>query len=161
MGKKLTTQEREQIEAFLKEGKSTTEIAKLVERSPGSVQNVAKAAGHAYGKTNLQNAHARAAYCAEARERIRAKLYQEAEQIIDDLRKPHLVYSFGGKENEFNSKLLDIPDAKARRDLLTSLGIAVDKAELIERNNANAGDDGRGAMLALLEAMGVQVPRPA
>lgn len=160
----VTSEEREQIRALLAEGKGRNNIAKRVGRSRDTVSRIAAEYGHVFGQTAEQNTHARRAYCADARERLRLGLYAEAERLLAKVRQPQTVFQFvveGGqfdKAGRFMQHELEEPEPKAVRELLTAMGIAIDKAEMIEKNNNAGTDDGRGAMLALLEAMGVTMP---
>lgn len=157
----VTQDERQRIVDLLREGKSRNAIVRETGRSNDTVSRIAAQYGFTFGQSAQQKADARRAYCADARERLRLGLLAEAERLLAQLREPQTVFSFvsGGRDNppEFMSEELEEPEPKAKRELLTAIGIAIDKAELIEKNNAG-GDDGRGAMLAFFEAMGVNLP---
>jgi hypothetical protein len=159
-GPHVTRQERDEIIGLLKSGKSANSIAKSTGRSRDTVCRIAAESGHVFGKTNEEKARARSAYCSEARERLRLGLLSEAERLMAQLRDPQKIYAFmGGRDGaQYMERELAEPEPKAKQHLLTAIGIAIDKAELIERNNTAGNDDGRGAMLALLEAMGVKRP---
>lgn len=158
----MTRQEREQILELLDAGKSRNQIAKAVQRSGDTITRIAAEYGHVFGQSNEQKAHARRAYCADARERLRLGLLAEAERLLHQLREPSTVVAFanGGKDfrAEFLTYDMDEPEPKAKRELMTSIGIAIDKAEVIEKNNTAGDDGGKGAMLAFFESMGVKMP---
>lgn len=159
MAAKVTPEEREEIlRLMLEEGKGCGEIARAMGRSPDTISRIAAEYGHVFGVTNEEKANARRAYCAEARERLRLGLVSEAERLMGQLRENYEVHAFGGMDGKLKKGELAEPDARAKRELMTSIGIAIDKAELIERNN-QSDDGGKGAMLALFEAMGVKTTR--
>lgn len=159
-GPLVTRQERERIIELLAQGKSRNSIMRSVKRSGDTVTRIAAEHGHVFGQSNDEKAQARRAYCAEVRERLRLGLLAEGERLLNQLREPALVYSFGGKENTYAEHTLDEPEPKAKQQIMTSIGIAIDKAEMIDKNNATGDDHGKGAMLALFEAMGVKLSPP-
>lgn len=158
---RVTPEERERILELVASGMGANETAKKVGRSQDTVSRIAAESGHVFGKTNEEKARARSAYCSDARERLRLGLLMEAERLMAQLRAPSTVYAFvGGRDGgSYMSQDLPEPEPKAKQQLLTSIGIAIDKAELIEKNNTS-GEDGRGAMLAFFEAMGVAMNNP-
>lgn len=158
-GNRVTLQERERIIELLKAGLGRNKIMAEVSRSADTVSRIAAESGHVFAKKETAANHARRAYCAQARERLRLGLLAEAERLMAQLREPHTVYTWTNVDGEpqLVTATLPEPDPRSKQQLLTSIGIAIDKAELIEHNNqAVNADDGKGAMLAFFEAMGVK-----
>lgn len=115
---RVTDQEREAITAALKTGKSCREIASEFNRSADTISRIARDNGHLFGRTNVSNARAaNLAYGAERRAQVRLRTVEVIEQTIGRFNEPTLVFSFGGKNNDYNEHLLDRPDARTMRDL--------------------------------------------
>ena len=83
---------------------------------------------------------------------LQVKLANTAHHLHDELYQPALVFAFGGRDNEYNEHLLPQPDAKTRRELLTSIAIAVDKVKVIEGFQERDGQ-GRAAVLKLVDTL--------
>lgn len=159
-GPRVTQEERERILELLDQNMGCGEIARATGRSPDTISRIAAEYGHVFGATNEEKARARSAQCAALREELRLGLLSEATRLMGQLRDPHEVYSFGGMTGEMKTGTLSEPDARAKRELMTSIGIAIDKAEVIQRNTDAANSDGgKGAMLTLLESLGVKTER--
>jgi len=50
------------------------------------------------------------------------------------------VYAFGGRDNDYNERLLDRPPTTDIRNLMTSFGIALDKHLKLDDHDAEDGD---------------------
>ena len=159
MAPQVTDEERKLIQELLAEGKGANNIARKVGRSRDTVCRIAAESGHIFGKTNEEKARARSAYCDELRQELRFELLNLSKELLAAVKQPSLVYAFGGKDNDYNEHELDKPDPRQIRELLTSAGIAIDKAEVIEKNSRK-DDGGKGAMLELLERMNISFDPP-
>lgn len=121
-------------------------IRKLAERygiSPTAIRRIRDEFGlispeEARAKTK-NGARALAASNAERRAMIAKRLLDEAERALDDMSEPALMRSFGGKDNTYAEHLMDEPDFAGRRTLMTIVGIALDKALVIEKFDAESG----------------------
>lgn len=88
------------------------------------------------------------------------RMIAEAEQFLDQLHGPFLVFSFGGKENEYNEHTLDGPPTGDIRNLMTSAAIAVDKHLALDRHDATSGHEDTTGVLAQLSAELAAAVRP-
>ena len=141
MAKPLSAEERQRIVDLLKSGKSFREVADLTGRSWGSIHNVAVGAGV---RRDVQ----RTKKATEARRAdIRARMALVAEGLVDDAARlreqifaPHIAFNFGGKDNTYEEHEIPEPTARDKQALMTSIGIALDKARLIteDTNGGNA-----------------------
>ena len=138
---RIPDDEREQIIAAFATGKSCKQIARDFERSPDTISRIARAAGHKFGRMNLDNARAaRKAYGAEWRANAREKLSEEITQTLAEMRSEYLVYAFGGKDNVYNEQTIPKPDARAQRDMaatITSLWRVVREMDEYESKQAD------------------------
>jgi DNA-binding CsgD family transcriptional regulator len=153
MAKPLTTDERQQIEQLLAEGKSYREIAETVGRSHGTIGKIARTIGHHSGQTNLARAHeARSAYCAERRAVLAARFTEECERLLDELRAPYVAFNFGGKDNTYAEHELAEPDVQAKRLLIQAAREAMRTVLDIDRHD-NRAEEGAAAVDDWLRSM--------
>lgn len=142
---RVTDAERERIIGLLRDGMSQERIAREVGRGVGTVARIAKAAGiTAEGRTAEALARARAArsaFCAERRAELAARLQVEAELLLDELHGPFEVYSFGGRDNTFASRLLDNPPQDAKESIIRSAQRCVTTMLAIDKHDNRADGD--------------------
>jgi hypothetical protein len=123
MAKRLTDAERQEIIDLLPTGASARELAKRTGRSVDTISRIARSVGHEFGRTNLVRAReARSAYGAEARAELAAAAVEEISRLLGDMRKPHVAFSFGGKDNSYNERHFPEPDARSKRELAAAAG---------------------------------------
>ncbi|WP_144836004.1 transposase [Kocuria rosea] len=79
---------------------------------------------------------------------IEARKANLADELMDSIIKlnaqmfqPHIVFSFGGKDNTFNSKTLDEPTTGDKKNLATSLAILIDKVQLLTGAATSRNED--------------------
>lgn len=138
----VSAEDRAEIIQLLETGHlSCGEIAARYGRATSTIARIAKAEG-----IDVDRSRTKAATAAKQAD-IQARLASLAEQLLDDahrlreqLWKPCLVYSFGGKENDYNEHTIDQPDFRAKQAILTSVGIAVDKVVAIRKSEAGPGE---------------------
>lgn len=86
---------------------------------------------------------------AEERTLLAKKMLQAAHDALDSLDEPFLVYSFGGKENDYNEHELERPTVDAQRQIMTTAGIAFDKVTRILEKS----DPGLEGAIGVLDAL--------
>ena len=115
---------------------SVRAIAEKLGVSRSTVSRWAKEEGLAFDRT--QTAQAVAAHSvdlAAARIRLAEKVAYRAEQLLDSLDGPYLVYNFGGKDNTYSEHTLEKPPVEVVRNAVTTAGIAFDKlSRIVERD---------------------------
>jgi hypothetical protein len=74
------------------------------------------------------------------RQALEQRFLDECAAFLDELHIPHLVYSFGGKENTYAEHTLPAPDSTAKRNLMVSAAVAMDKAIAIARHDTASSD---------------------
>lgn len=156
MAKKVTPQERADIIALIREGRSCRDVAETSGRSPDTISRIARDIGHAFGHTNLDRAHeARRAYGAEARAVTAARLHEEADRLLDQLHEPHLVWAFGGKHNEYAEHLHPEPDVGAKNTLIRAASTALKTVLDIDKHDNRAGevDQAAGLIVDLVDSL--------
>lgn len=91
----------------------------------------------------------------------------EAEALLDKLHQPCIVYSFGGKENDYNQKVLEEPPAKDVRDYMSAFGVLIQKSAELSRLDDSTSSNVRSMLTALGESLGLapevvaETPAPA
>lgn len=135
-GVPLTEQQRQAIIADLSSGDSCNAIARAHWVSPDTVSRIAKAVGHRWGAANVAVAHeARKAYGAEHRSLMRQEAQRRAEESYAMLDEPHVVFSFGGRDNDYNERTFDRPDVAARSQLMLQADRALKTAVLLDSHD--------------------------
>lgn len=120
-------------------GKSRNAIAKEAGVSVGSVTNICKKAGLDFDRT-----HTRAAVAAHAidmkaaRQQLMFDLMGDAQRLRQQLWQPAKVISFGGKDNTLAETTLDEPQFVDKKNILSAVGIAVDRVVKLEAIDASS-----------------------
>lgn len=132
-------------------GLSRNAIAAELGRSPSTVTKLARAAGVTFDRT--ATAAATAAKQADNRA-LRAELerglLQDALRLRKALFAPALVYSFGGKENDYSEHHLDELDIKGKRELMQAVSLASTSALQLAKVDQDAGVDHARSVLGQL-----------
>jgi hypothetical protein len=117
-----------------------------------TVSDLAKKNGFAFGRQQTKRATEAAVVDAKARRaEISRKFLEKADKLLDQMDRPHLVFNFGGKDNDYNERLLDAPPTADLRNLMTSAAIAFDKHMAADRHDND--DQGLAAVDAWLRTM--------
>ncbi|MFA5608531.1 MAG: helix-turn-helix domain-containing protein [Leucobacter sp.] len=115
---------------------SVRAIAEELGVSRSTVSRWAKEEGLAFdrSRTALANA-AQSIDLAAGRQRLAEKMLHRAEQLLDSLDKPYLVYSFGGRDNTYSEHTLNKPPVEVIRNAVTTAGITFDKlTRIVEKD---------------------------
>lgn len=152
--KPVTPRERARIVAALKTGQSFGATAREFGRGIATIVRIAKAEGIPGDRSATKPA-------TEARvEDVRAKLSAlalalvgDAERLRGQLFAPMVAFAFGGKDNDYNEHEIPEPTARDKQALMTSIGIAIDKARQITATDAPGGEEAKGLVRDLLEGI--------
>ena len=130
---------------------STRVIAARHGVSDASVRNIAKDAGEteAFSREGTEKAtRARQADLAALRAEVSEKYLRKASELLDQMSEPHLVYSFGGKENTYNEAVLERAPTGDLRNLMTASAVALDKHLKILATETDSGAATAASMLS-------------
>lgn len=150
---KITDDERARIVDLIHEGHSCGDIARQVGRDKSTVSRIAAAEGLDFDRSRTQVATA--AKQADSAARLAAfseLLIDDMERLRRQLWEPCVVYAFGGKNNDFNEAQIPEPDFGAKRNIMTSIGIATDKVLAIRKAEAGPGE-AAGLIVDLVSAI--------
>lgn len=76
----------------------------------------------------------------EKRTHLETLLWEAAIDMMDQLKQPFMAFSFGGKDNDYNSHQFERPTDTAQKNIMSAVGIATDKAARLADINTSAGD---------------------
>ena len=127
-------------------------IAKKHDVAPSTVSRLAADAGivGAFERSQTKNATEAAALDSKAlRVRTARRFLDKANELLDQMDEPHLVFNFGGKDNTYEEHLLQKPPTGDLKNLMVSAATAIDKHLVLERHDSASSD----AASSLLDAV--------
>lgn len=150
----VTPEERASIVASIRAGKARNEVARESGRSPGTITTIARDEGLSFERAGEVAAatEARQADNRARRAALIGALYEDADWMRQKLRERHTVHDFT-KDGEFVTGEIDLPTAGDMRAYMTAVGIALDKALLLERADGGADGQARGLLERLIDGI--------
>ncbi|GGQ38524.1 helix-turn-helix domain-containing protein [Streptomyces mutabilis] len=150
-GGTVTDEERAEIIRLHGEGNGRNEIARLTRRSLRTVSLICAGEGLTFDVTMTEEAtRHRMANLAERRAILAEALQTDAEKLTEQLWQPHWVFNFGGKDNTYEKRLLDEPPPDAKKNLMASAGIAIEKSLKLVPPRDDDGTEQVGSLLTSL-----------
>jgi hypothetical protein len=133
----INDDQRQRVLTLHSEGKTRNEIARATGVSAGSVTNICRDAGLSFDRSATKHAsEARAVDLAAGRIRLAEKMLAASEDMLDVIDGPYEVYNFGGKDNTFESRVLDSAPVEVRRNVITTAAITFDKlTRIVEKSD--------------------------
>lgn len=149
----VTPEERARVQELHAAGKGRNEIARDIGRDGATITKICRTLGLSFEREATRVAvAARKVDLAARRAEISAKFLAKADDLLDQIDEPHLVFSFGGKFNEYNEHTLDKPPTSDIRNLMTSAAVAMDKHLAAEKHDTASGAEQIAGLLGgLLE----------
>jgi hypothetical protein len=126
----LTDAEKQRIKELHAAGYGRNEIARQVNRPYGTITNYCQEEGLSFDRREELKAatEIRLADLADLRAYLAHKLMVTAITTEEQLHLPTKVYSFGGRDNTYNDKDVDEPPPEAKKQLMATVGIAIEKS---------------------------------
>lgn len=150
-GGMLPAEFHDRIRELHAEGCGRNEIAREIGRAPVMVSRTAEQLGLTFDRAKIQAAaKARHADIEERRSLLAERFVTIAEDCLDRIYQPTIVYSFGGKDNTYEEHEFDEAPVTERVKLLTSAAIAVDKSLKLAPAEESTGLDAAKSMLGSL-----------
>lgn len=144
---------RRRIEVLARAGKPRNHIARELGVAPSTVSRIAGQLGLSFDRSRVKSAtEAKLLDIRAGLAELQSKLLVDAHRLEGQLWQPCKVFAFGGRDNVYAEETLSEPDAKTKRELLTSVAIAVDKIAAIERIQDREGQ-GKAAILRLVDTL--------
>ncbi len=148
----ISDAQRQQVLALHAEGLARNEIARQVGVAAGSVTNICRDAGLSFDRSETKHAtEARAVDLAAGRIRLAEKMLAASEDMLDGIDGPYEVYNFGGKDNTFESRVLDSAPVEVRRNVITTAAITFDKLTRIVEKSDTGLEEAVGVLDVLAE----------
>lgn len=125
----VTEDERAEIIRLHAQGKGRNEIARATRRSSRTVSLICQEEGLVFDVTMTEEAtRHRVAQLADRRAMLAEALQDDAERLTEQLWRPAKVFNIGGSGNTYTEKEVDEPPADAKKALMASAGIAIEKS---------------------------------
>src|SRR5690349_12314523 len=137
---------RDRVLALIGEGKGRNEIARLTGISTATVSLIAPAGSFDRSQTRVAT-QARAVDLAALRARLAVKFATRAEELLDAMDQPHVVFNFGGKDNTYEEHTLDRPPTAYIRNLMASAAIGAQRSLELTRFDSDQGAGKAGNLL--------------
>jgi predicted transcriptional regulator len=145
---------RAQARKLYDEGLSCYAIAKHLKCSPSTVSRWAKAEGLTFDRSKTAAAvEAHTVDLAAGRIRLAEKMLATAETMLDKIDEPYLVFNFGGKDNDYNERVLDSAPVEVRRSVIVTAGITFDKLTRIVEKDTGPAEAAAGVLDQVASAL--------
>lgn len=153
----LTERELARIRQLHGEGKTRNDIARELKRSASTITKACGKLGLSFDRSATKAAtEAKVADAKARRAEIMNGLLDDVQRLREQLFAPAVIFSFGGKDNSYNSKKVDEPPARDKRDLMGSISLALNASmRLDEHDRGSEADEAKSVVDNLFEALGV------
>ena len=157
MVKPISDTVRQQILDLHAFGNSRNAIAKEAGVAWSTVTKVCKAAGLNFDRNPTRAAVAAHAIDAKARRaELKELLLEDAHRLRKQLWEPARLVNFGGKDNTLAETTLTEPLFADKKNILSAVGIAVDKVEKLEKLDNDGGvQDAESMIQKLIDGIGI------
>lgn len=120
------------------QGLSCSEIARRLGRSAATVSEHCKAMGLSFDRTRTIIATQAAVADNKAlRATTSRRFLEKANQLLDQMDEPHIVFNIGGKDNVYTEHLMDRAPTADLRNLMASATAAFDKHLAADKHDAD------------------------
>lgn len=153
----LSDAERQQIRDLHAAGHGCNDIARQLGRDRSTISRAAADMSITFDRKQTRAAtKARQADNAAIRAQLATDLLADAVRLRAQLWEPCTIHSFGGKDNVYNEHQVDEPPFRDKRDIMSTVGVAVEKALRLTDYDANSGaSEARSMLSAIAEALEV------
>lgn len=157
MAKPIAGTTRQQILDLHGLGKSCNAIARETGVSASTVSKVCRVAGLLFDRSKTGAAVAARAVDTRARRAaLKECLLEDAHRLRKQLWEPTTVFNFGGKDNTLASATIKEPLFVDKKNILSAVGIAVDKVEKLEKLDGDGGvRDAESMIQKLIDGIGI------
>lgn len=143
---------RAKIQQAGREGKSRNAVAREFSVAGETVTRICAEVGVTFDRTKTEAAvRAHAIDIAEARTLLIQTMLAEAQDQMDVVNAPYLVWAFGGMDGNIHSHLLDSAPLEARNTAMRSAALAFDKATRIVEKTSPGLDEAVGMLDTLAD----------
>ncbi len=147
----VTDEDRRLVAELHAQGLSRNAIARQIGRSGRTVTKIADELGLDFERARTRVAtEARKDDARARRAALAVRLLDDAERMRQQLWEACTVYNFGGKDNTFEQALINEPSFADKHKIMSSVGIAIDRAVRLDEYDADPGIDAAKSMLGAL-----------
>ncbi len=147
----LTDEQQQLARELHARGVSCRGIARELGVGAATVSRWAKDVGLSFDRTKIAAANsARAVDLRAERLKLAERLISETNLMLDILHKPHLVYSFGGRDNRYEEHTLSEPPISSQAEIIRSAALAFDKVTRIVEREGPGVEEAVGAVEKLI-----------
>ena len=163
----FTDDERRQVRDLHAQGHGRNEISRRTGIHSRRVSAIAAELGLTFkrGERTREATEAKKADARTRRAALAVQLLDDAARMRQQLWEACTVYNFGGKDNTFEQAMIDEPSFRDKREIMSAVGIAIDRAVRLDEYDADPGIDAAKSMLgALAKGLGAaydQLNQPA
>lgn len=149
----VTDAERDRIRILHARGLSCGQIAAELGRVKSTITRQCKAMGLSFDREQTKAAtEAKVADSAARRAETSRRFLEKANELLDQMDRPHIAYNFGGKDNTYEEHEFEKPPVDALRTLMQAAATAFDKHMAQDKHDA-AGEEGGSAVDQWLRMM--------
>jgi hypothetical protein len=148
----ITDDDRAEIRYLHAQGKGRNEIARIMRRSGRTISEEAAEMGLSFARAAevRQATEIRTADLAKMRTDLAYDLTVDAVRLREQLWEPCTLISFGGKDNTVATKEVDEPPALDKKNLMTTVGVAIDRSLRLIPIKDDAGAEQARSMVGQL-----------
>lgn len=133
------------------QGMARNEIARVMNRSPVTVSRLAQRLGLKFDRVATEAATAAKVADARAkRVQLMHDLLDDAQRLRRQLWEPTTIYSFGGKDNTYNSRQVEQPPFRDQRDIVMSVSTALTACLRLDQHDGDGSAEQVGSLLGNL-----------
>ena len=161
--KPWTDQQDAELRALHGQGLTQAACARRLGISNRRVSEHSKVIGLSWDRSKTKAAtEARVADNRSRRAALETRFLVKADDLLEQIDQPHIVFNIGGKDNIYTEHLLLKPPTIDIKNLMSSAGIAVDRSLKIAVHDSDSShDDAKSMLTGLAAAMGIAFRTPA
>ncbi|WP_318202952.1 hypothetical protein [Streptomyces sp. SCL15-4] len=148
----VTEADYDEVRRLHAQGLGRNAIAREMGRGPRTVSVIAAELGLVFDVTMTEEAtRHRVAQLAALRAETAIDLHLDALKLTQSMWEPAVIYNFGGKDNNYNSRHVDEPPAMDKKNLMAAAGIALEKSlKLVPPAEDSGAEDARSMLGQLM-----------
>lgn len=149
-GRPVEDKTRKKVLALFDQGMTRNAIAREVKLSGSTVTRICRESGREFDPTKTELAQrARSVELAEARQLLIQKMMVRADELVELMDAPMLVFNIGGKDNTVTEHFVESPTVESMQRMFTMAGIGVDKASRLLDKSDTGADQAAGVLDAI------------
>ena len=152
----VTQADYDRVKELHAQGLSRNEIARRSGRSQRTVSRLAAEMGLSFERAGAtaKATEAKKADGAARRAQLQADALAAAQKLMGQMFSPTVVFNFGGKENDYNSREHPEPPFADKRNIATAIqALAATALKLAEYDKATGNEDEKSMLVDLRQAL--------